>query len=191
LLSDEAYSDFVKEENFISLGSIDREKTHSIIFNSISKNYGISGWRLGYIIGNKSLINGVLKVNQHLITCPATILELYVEKYFQDILDITLPQISSLLDHRKELSDFMKKIGLNKMDGTATFYFFVSILPSRLNSEEFCTKLLQEGKISTVPGKGYGDSCDKYIRVSFGTASMRENKRGLLAIKQMIEATSL
>jgi aspartate aminotransferase/aminotransferase len=72
LFSDEAYSEFVDDGSFVSLGSIDRNKTHSVVFNSISKNYGISGWRLGYVIGNEQLIFNVLKVNQHLITCPVS-----------------------------------------------------------------------------------------------------------------------
>ena len=56
------------------------KELETIIINSISKNFGISGWRLGYIITNEKLINQILKINQHLITCPPTILEYYIEK---------------------------------------------------------------------------------------------------------------
>ena len=113
LLSDEAYSEFVDNNIFISPGKIDREKKHTIVFNSISKNYGISGWRLGYVIGQEDLIFNILKINQHLITCPSTVLEYYVEKYFYDILDVTKPQISTLMIKRKQIAEFMTQIGLN------------------------------------------------------------------------------
>lgn len=189
LLSDEAYSDFVPKDKFISPGSIDLDKRNVIIFNSISKNYGISGWRLGYVIGNNNVMNNILKINQHIITCPATILEYYVEKYFYDILHFTIPQIESLLINRRILMNYMDEIDLSYMPGEATFYFFISIKDSVLKSEDFCTKLLQDCYISTVPGIGYGYSCDNFIRVSFGTATMSENKRGLMAIKEMIEET--
>ena len=82
ILSDEAYSDFVyNQDRFISFGNLDVKKENSIIINSISKNFGISGWRLGYIITNEKLINQILKINQHLITCPPTMLEYYIEKH--------------------------------------------------------------------------------------------------------------
>jgi aminotransferase len=190
LLCDEAYSEFVDDNGFISPGKLDREKKHTIIFNSISKNYGISGWRLGYVIGDENLIFNILKVNQHIITCPATILEFYVKQYFYDILKHTEPQIKELIQKRKEVARFMKEIGLNALPGEATFYFFVSIAPSQLSSEEFCTKLLHEYFISTVPGIGYGRSCDKFIRVSIGTSSIEEIKPALKKIKTLIDDTS-
>jgi len=189
LLSDEAYSDFLIAGKFISLGKLDREKKHSIICNSISKNYGISGWRLGYIIGNPELIYNVLKVNQHLLTCPATILEYYLAKHFDRILEITLPQVAEVVKKRSELARYMDEIGLSCLPGTATFYFFVSIAPSRLTSQEFATHLLQNDLISVVPGLGYGESCDAFVRVSVGTASMEENRHGLRKIKELIEMT--
>jgi len=190
LFSDEAYSEFTDENTFISPAKIDREKKHTVVFNSISKNYGISGWRLGYVVANEKIIFNILKINQHLITCPSTILEYYVEKYFYDILEITNPQIKALVQKRKEIAAYMQSIGLQALPGSATFYFFVSISPSQLTSEEFCTKLLHEYYISTVPGLGYGLSCDKFIRISIGTAPTDELKKGLLTIKELIEKTS-
>ncbi|MEO5570199.1 MAG: pyridoxal phosphate-dependent aminotransferase [Bacteroidia bacterium] len=190
IMSDEAYSDFVNDDSFISPAKIDREKKHTIIFNSISKNYGISGWRMGYVISNEKLVYQVLKVNQHLLTCPATILEYYVSKHFDEILEITLPQIRELINKRKRLSDYMDKIGMKRFPGEATFYFFVSIDPSKLSSEEFCTRLLKEEYICVVPGIGYGKTCDRFIRVSIGTATYEEIIHGLNKIKEFITLTS-
>ena len=139
LLSDEAYSDFVQGDSFASLARIDAKKSNSIVFNSLSKNLGFSGWRLGYVISNPELIFQVLKLNQHLITCPATILEHYVCRHFDRIIEITKPQIAELLRRREALARYMDQIGLTYLDGNATFYFFVSTGPSRLGSEDFCT----------------------------------------------------
>lgn len=190
LLCDEAYSDFLVDGLFISLGRLDREKTHAVVFNSMSKNYGISGWRVGYVIANAKLIENILKVNQHLITCPATILEYYLARHFRELLEITKPQIRDVVSKRNRLAEYMDGIGLSYLPGAATFYFFVSIKPSRLGSEEFCTRLLQEELISVVPGIGYGKSCGAFVRVSVGTASIEENMRGLSKIKELIERTS-
>ncbi len=191
LLSDEAYSEFVLDDSFISCGALDPEKKHTIVCNSMSKNYGMSGWRIGYVIGRPGLMDEVLKINQHLITCPPAILEHYLVKHFDEILEITRPQIDDVVRRRRELAVFMDELGMAYLPGDSTFYFFVSIARSGLTSEEFCTRLLTERRVSTVPGIGYGKSCDRFIRVSVGTESMERTKRGILTVKQLIEETAV
>lgn len=183
ILSDETYSDFLTDDSFVSLGKLDREKNHVILFNSISKNYGVSGWRLGYVVAHEHVISNVLKVNDHVITCPPTILEYYVAKHFHRILDITTPQIHDVVRRRAKMANYMDEIGLGYMEGTATFYLFVSISPSELTSEQFCTRLLEEDHVSVVPGLGYGESCDSFVRVSVGASTDEENKFGLRKIR--------
>ncbi len=190
LLSDEAYSDFLVGDKFYSLGLFDEDKSNIIVCNSISKNFGISGWRVGYVITNASLINQILKVNQHLITCPATLLEYYLAKHYDEIVTITYPQIAAVVNTRNQIAKFMDSLELRYLPGTATFYLFVSIAPSNLTSEEFCTRLLMEEHISTVPGIGYGKSCDSFIRVSVGTETIEDIKYGITKIKKLIEKTS-
>ena len=125
ILSDEAYSEFCDhKDSFISLGNFDNQFKRTIIVNSISKNYGISGWRIGYAISNASIINNLNNLNQHLITCAPTILQNYVEKYFYQIIKITHPQIKKLLQKRKKLMLYMNEINLNYIYGAATFYFY-------------------------------------------------------------------
>jgi aspartate/methionine/tyrosine aminotransferase/acyl-coenzyme A synthetase/AMP-(fatty) acid ligase len=190
ILSDEAYSDFtLKSDPFISLGNLDTTFSHSIVVNSISKNYGISGWRLGYIITNEALTDQILKLNQHLITCPPTILQYYIAKHFAEIIKITKPQILSVVEKRNEVKEYLNSVGLTALDGKATFYLFVSIAPTKLGSEEFCTRLLNEKHICIVPGIGYGKSCDAFVRLSIGTESMERIKAGINEIKKLIDET--
>ena len=191
LLSDEAYSDFVPENNqFISLGSIDSSLKNSIVCNSISKNYGISGWRLGYVISNEKLIFQILKINQHLITCPATILEYYIEKHFDDIIKITKPQIKTIVEFRARVASYMKSLGLSFSDGEAAWYFFLSISPTKLSSNEFSMRLLNEYNVCVVPGVGYGKTCDSYVRLAVGSESWERVKLGIDKIKELIIKTS-
>lgn len=186
LLADEAYSDFLTEE-FVSCGVQDPEKRHTILCNTMSKNHGMSGWRIGYVIANAEIIEQVGKINQHLITCPPTILEYYLERYFDDILAVTKPQIRELAVKRALIGEYMKQLGMCYLDGSATFYFFVRIAESGLSSEAFCKRLLAEKKVCVVPGIGYGESCDGFVRVSVGTESLDRTKGGIRAIHEMIQ----
>ena len=191
LLSDEAYSEFIPEDaDFHSLGKIDKNKEHSVICNSISKNYGMSGWRLGYIITNAALLNEILKINQHLITCPATILEHYISKHFFGILDITKPQIRKVIAHRKRVAEYLDYVGIKHLEGSAAWYLFASIEPSKLGSDEFCTILLKDHHICCVPGIGYGKSCDKQIRICVGTETWERTVKAVDKIRELIDTTS-
>lgn len=189
ILSDEAYSDFVSEEPFISMGVFDKEKKRTFVINSISKCLGVSGWRVGYVIGNKMNMEGILKINQHLITCPTTIIEFCLVKYFDIILEKTAPQIKDVLGQRAQIAQFMDEIGLKYLPGSGTFYFMVSIEESKLRSEDFASELLLKYNVSAVPGFGYGESVDKFIRVSVGAESMERVKKGLSTIKKLIDLT--
>jgi aspartate aminotransferase/aminotransferase len=191
LLCDEAYSDFVAaSDRFISGGVGDPDKRHTIICNSMSKNYGMSGWRVGYLIANEPLVGHILKINQHLVTCPATILSHYLVQHFDDLLEVTKPQIAAVVDWRAEVQQHLDRMGLSYLPGPATFYLFVSIADSSLTSDEFCTRLLDERHVCVVPGIGYGASCDGFVRLSVGTESRERTLQGLEAIRDLVEETA-
>lgn len=191
IISDEAYSDFVLNEPFISMGYFDKKKERIFILNTFSKNLGMSGWRIGYVITNDRLVNLILKLNQHLITCPTTLIEYYLIKYFDKIISTTRPQIKKIVEKRSAIAKFMDKIGLKYLPGSGTFYFCVSIDSSKLTSEEFATRLLKEYFISTVPGIGYGKSLDKFLRVGIGIENISRIKKSLLSISQLINETKI
>ena len=141
------------------------------------------------MISNPDLIYLILKLNQHLITCPTTLIELYLVKHFNKIISNTTPQIKQVILKRQAVANLMDEIGLKYLPGSGTFYFCVSIEGSRLKSEEFAMKLLEEHHVCTVPGRGYGDSLDCFLRVSIGTESIDRIKKGLLAIRNLINET--
>ena len=191
LVADEAYSDFVlPEDHFVSCATFDATKEHTIVCNSMSKNYGMSGWRIGYVIANRELIQQLLKINQHLITCPATVLQHYLVQHFDDVLRITKPQIRELLERRRVVGRHLDALGLQALPGSSTFYFFVSIAPSSLRSEDFCDRLLEEAGVCVVPGVGYGPSCDEFIRISIGAEPLDRTRRGVQAVKDLIVRTA-
>ncbi|HVZ71801.1 MAG TPA: pyridoxal phosphate-dependent aminotransferase [Polyangia bacterium] len=188
ILADEAYSDFVLDDGFTSFGKIDPELRNTIVCNSISKNFGISGWRLGYVFSRSDLIYQILKINQHVVTCPATILQYYVAKHWDELQQVCRPQIVTLSEKRAQVARLLEKHGLGVLPGSSTFYFFVSTAPSKLSSEEFATRLLKEDHIAVVPGSGYGASCDAFVRVSFGTEPLDAIDVALGKMRKLIDA---
>jgi len=188
-ISDEAYSDFLIDEKFISFGVVDPSFEHTIIVNSISKNFGISGWRIGYLISNPRVVYNALKLNQHMMTCAPTPLLMFLDKHFDEIISQTKPQIEALIMKRKRIRGFIDDLGIKVEPGTSTFYFFVDISASKLDSVAFCDRLLSEQFVAAVPGIGYGQTCDRHIRISFGTESDERVYEGLKKIRHLIDTT--
>lgn len=191
IVSDEVYSEYVLDPaDFISAGALDPDKSHTIVCSSLSKNYSVSGWRIGYAITNAALSHQILKLNQHLITCPATILEWYVVRHFHEVLAITAPQIRAVVEKRREVTAMLDAAGLRYLPGEGTFYLFVSIAESALGSEAFCTRLLEEHGVSAVPGIGYGESCDGFIRLSVGSEDVERIRTGIERVARLVAETS-
>lgn len=186
LLVDEAYSDFVLNENFISVGRLNHSKKNLIIVNSLSKNMGISGWRIGYAISNAKFIKQILKLNQHIITCAPSILMIYLERYFDNILKVTRPQIKSLLMKRDKVKNILEKHNLEYLPGTSTFYFLVNIKKFKGTSTDFALKMLKKHKIAVVPGSAYGESTKKFIRVGIGTESLERIEQAIVLISKEV-----
>lgn len=186
LLVDEAYSDFVLNKKFISAGRMLPSKKNLIIVNSLSKNMGISGWRIGYAISNKLFIKNLLKLNQHIVTCAPSILMNYLEKYFENILKVTRPQIKTLVKKRDKIKIILKKNNLKYLPGTSTFYFLVNIENYLGTSTDFALKMLNKHRIAVVPGSAYGDSTKRFIRVGVGTESIERIEQALVLISKEI-----
>ncbi len=188
LLVDEAYSDFVRPGLFHSAIDFDPERKTVIIANSLSKNMGMSGWRIGYLIAHPKLIAQVLKLNQHMITCAPTVLQAYLVKYFQRIIDITLPQAQEVAFKRDRVALKMNELGIRYLSGSSTFYFFVDIGDFPATSLDLSLYLLLFHNIATVSGSAYGESTERFLRLSIGAESEERIADALTVISFVLQS---
>lgn len=186
LLVDEAYSDFVIDDPFVSMAEVVPDKDGIIIVNSLSKNMGISGWRIGYVITSPALIEQLLKLNQHLVTCAPSILLYYLARYFDNITALTLPQVRQVVEKRKRIAAVMDELGLKRLGGESTFYFFVSVEDFPGSSLDLALHLLLTEGIAVVPGSAYGASTERFVRVSIGTESEERIAEALQSLRDAI-----
>ena len=187
ILADEAYSDFLApSDKFISFASADKTKEHCLVVNSLSKNMGMSGWRVGYAIAHKDVIRQLLKVNQHLITCAATVLQDYMAEHFDDILSATIPQAIQMAEKRKQVQEIMNRLGIVAMKGTGTFYFLIDVSEFSGTTDELVYDLLINYNIATVPGSAYGESTKEFVRFGIGVESLEDIEKCLNIIKEFL-----
>ena len=191
ILSDEAYSDFLNTNNkFISFASIDKTKEHCLVVNSLSKNMGMSGWRVGYAISHSDIIAQLLKLNQHLVTCAPTVLQDYMADHFDEILAYTLPQARSMADKREKVQKILDEIGIPALKGVGTFYFLLDVSEFKGTTEELVYGLLLNHNIATVPGIAYGESTKDFIRFGIGVENLEDIQNSLKIIKEYLQCSN-
>lgn len=192
VLVDEAYSDFTAEEGqFRSMANVVPNLDGIIVVNSLSKNLGMSGFRIGYTIAEPELINVLLKLNQHIITCAPSILLYYVSEYFDDIIRVTMPQIRKLVEKRARIAAMMDRIGLKYITGGGSFYFFVSLEDAKSSGFDIALNLLLSKGVAVVPGSAYGRSTERFLRISIGTETDERIEEGLWHIKNALTEAEL
>jgi len=149
------------------------------VLQSISKDLGLSGWRIGYIIADKDVINAIVPLNQHLITCAPTVLQLALADNYKEIRVNAKKNIAELMSKRELVRKLLVEYELFPLEGNSTFYFFIDIGRYVMDVKKFCYDLLMEDYVSVIPGVAYGNSTSTFIRISFAAEPLDRIKTGL------------
>ena len=177
----------MEKDSFLSFAKLDRNRENVIVVNSLSKNMGMSGWRVGYVIGHKTIIKQMLKLNQHMITCAASILQEYMSEHFFEILENTIPQAIETANKREAVRKMMDNLGIRALQGAGTFYFLIDVSDFPGETEELAYDLLLNHNIATVPGEAYGESTKRFLRFGIGVEGLEDIERSLRKIKEFLD----
>ncbi len=176
LISDEIYDDIVFEGEVVTpLNYMSLERC--IVVNGFSKAYAMTGWRLGYVIASKEVIDGVVKVLQNAVSCVPPFIQYagYIALTSEESRKFISQLVNELRRRRDELykvlSKFSDVIGVVKPQGA--FYYFIDISRFGKSSREFSMYLAEKHGITTVPGAAFG-GYDTHIRLSYGSVTVEE-----------------
>lgn len=185
VLSDEIYGELTYGIKHTSIANIESMKERTIIVGGFSKCYAMTGWRLGYAIGNESVIKAMTKIHQFAImSAPTTSQYAAVEAVRNGDSDIE-DMKREYNKRRRYLIDRLNEIGLDCFEAKGAFYVFPSIKSTGLSSEEFCERLLREKKVAVIPGNAFGDSGEGFVRISYAY-SLNTIKKALDRIEEFI-----
>lgn len=186
VLSDEIYSELTYGSNHVSIASIPGMKERTIVINGFSKSYAMTGWRLGYAVGPKVIIEQMIKIHQFAIMCaPTTSQYAAVEALKNGDPDVVMMR-EAYDARRKFLVRAFNDMGLPCFEPFGAFYVFPCIKELGMTSEEFATKLLQEEKVAVVPGTAFGDCGEGFLRISYAY-SIENLKIALERIQRFVE----
>lgn len=187
IISDEVYQHIVFDGNkHISISTIEGMKEHTVIIDSWSKAYAMTGWRVGYAAGPEWLVSNITKLQENVVACAATPCQyaaLEALRGPQDYVDYMVSQYKERRDIIVEKLNEIPGISCKKPKGT--FYAFANIKGTGMSSVDFAMKLLEEKQVVIVPGTAFGDSGEGYVRISFAT-SKEEIAKGMELIKEFV-----
>ena len=186
ILSDEIYAELTYGDKHVSIASFPEIKDKTLVVNGFSKAYAMTGWRLGYICGNKVLISQMKKIHQYAIMCsPTTAQYAAAEALKKQCDDDVSKMVREYNRRRRVLVDGFKRLGLECFEPLGAFYMFPSIKSTGLSCEEFCERLLMEEKVLVVPGNAFGECGEGFIRACYA-ASMEDITEALKRIERFI-----
>ena len=184
-ITDEIYAELTYEGKHVSIAEFEQIKDRVIVINGFSKAYSMTGYRIGYILGHKDLINMILKIHQYAIMCATTPCQYAcIEAVYNGDSDIE-EMFNSFKQRRNYIVKELNRIGLKTHMPAGAFYVFPSIKVTGLSSEDFCEKLLDEENLALVPGNAFGDTGEGYVRISYAY-SLDEIKKAIEKLEHFL-----
>lgn len=169
VISDEVYDCLTYNGKHTSFSEIKGMRKRAIILNGFSKSYAMTGFRIGYIMASSELINAMLLIHQYTMLCApitAQIGAIEALKYG----DFEMEKMVREYNRRRHLIvKGLNKIGLDCFEPKGAFYAFPSIESTKLSSNAFSEKLLNEYKVAAVAGDVFGASGAGFLRCSYAT----------------------
>lgn len=167
-----------------SIATLPEMKERTLYINSLSKEFCMTGWRLGYVLGPANIITAMSKLQENVAACAplpsqyAAIEALRLDKDYSS-------GMASIFAARRDVlvEEIKKSKNLSPVIPDATFYMMINISKTRKKSVEFAYDVLKHAHVAVVPGITYGDICDDYIRIAFTI----EEKKIIEGVRRLVK----
>ena len=188
IISDEVYRTLVFDDcKHQSILQYEFAKKHTVLIDSLSKEFSMTGWRIGYAVGPEEIISSMIKFQENVAACvnvPSQYALVDAYKVESDDRNRMLKEFEKRRDILCEGLGKIPVVSFVKPQGA--FYLFLNIGKLHMDSEEFAYKLLETQHIAVVPGKAYGENYDSYVRIAF-TKNIEMIKAAIKGIKDFVE----
>jgi len=187
VVSDEVYEHFVYGNNKqVSIASFGEDiKKLTLISNSVSKTYAMTGWRIGYTSGPKEIIKAMDNLQGHSTSNPTSIAQMAAIEALSGPQESVKLMVKAFDERRKFIFKRLNEIdGISCVEPEGAFYAFPDISGTGMDSMAFASKLLEEALVAVVPGIAFGS--DKHVRLSYAT-SIHEITRGMDRIEKWLK----
>ncbi len=171
VVSDEIYDRLVYNFEHVCFPALDEGlRQRTVLLGGFSKDYAMTGWRIGYACGPADIIKGLVRIHQYTImSAPTTAQDAAIEA-----LKTGEPYVQEMVTEydrrRKLLVNGLNRLGLSTFEPKGAFYTFPNIKASGMDDETFAETLLKEEGVAVVPGNAFGPGGDGFVRACYATA---------------------
>jgi LL-diaminopimelate aminotransferase len=167
LLSDNAYSEIYYDNarKPVSLLEIPGAKDVTIELHSFSKSYNMTGWRLGFAVGNSELVAGLLRAKTNIDSGPLLAVQDACTKVLARSEAFSEPIRQTYRERREAMLAGLQTLGIEYFRPEATFFVWARV-PGGGSSMDFTKKLIDKAGIVVTPGVGFGDEGEGYFRLA-------------------------
>ena len=170
IVCDDVYKEFYytpEKPYFIHDNPLFRKNLINII--SFSKNFSLSGWRIGFLMGPPELVEQIFSIHDTLVNC-APVVSQYAAIAALKFEERILPEVMAYYaEHRKLMGEYLESLAeyVDFVWPDGSYYFFPKIKNLK-DSEKFCFDMLRDAKIAAVHGSAFGEGGEGHIRLCFG-----------------------
>ncbi len=187
LVNDAAYSEVYYDDAFRppSVLQVEGAKDVAIELQSLSKMFNMTGWRVGFAVGNKDAIATLNKLKSNLDSKQFPAVSLAGA---HALLTVSNRETLELYRRRRDiLCNGLRELGWNVRSPEATFYIWARV-PAGYTSAEFARLMLEKASINVIPGSGYGEYGEGFIRMSLTVMGDKNGERIAEAVRRIGEA---
>lgn len=189
VISDEVYKCLIYDNiPFRSIAAIEGMRERTILINSLSKEFCMTGYRIGYVLAPEEIIAAMTKLQENVCACAPLPSQYAAIKALSGEEDYSKNMVDIFTERRNVLYEGLSKI--EKFDvkaPEATFYMMVDISKTGMNSIDFCYAMLRAVHVAAVPGVTYGQCCNHYVRIAF-TLDIEKIKEGVRRITEFVSS---
>lgn len=190
VITDEVYKCLIYDKSLYaeSIAALPGMKERTIVVNSLSKEFCMTGWRVGYVLASEPVVSVMTKFQENIAACAPLPSQYAAIEALRPGTDYSANMASVFRRRRDVLMDELRKTDKIVCDAPeATFYAMLDISKTGMKSEEFAYALLKAVQVAVVPGITYGDMCDGYVRLAF-TINEDKIREGVRRIITFVES---
>ena len=189
VISDEVYKCLIYDNvPFRSIVSIEGMRERTILINSLSKEFCMTGYRIGYVLAPEEIIAAMTKLQENVCACAPLPSQYAAIKALGGEEDYSKNMVDIFTERRNVLYEGLSKIEkFNVKASEATFYMMVDISKTGMDSIDFCYAMLRAVHVAAVPGVSYGKCCNHYVRIAF-TLDIEKIKEGVNRIREFVNS---
>lgn len=172
VISDEVYEKIVYDgEKHYCMASFPSMQERTLVVNSFSKTYAMTGLRVGCVYGPKDLVSKLWLCHQYFVACVDTFAQYAALAALEGPQDFVKDMVTEFDRRRRFTFKRLHEIGgFSCVNPKGAFYMFPNIRVFNMSSEEFALFLLREAHVSAVPGSAFGSNGEGYIRLSYAAS---------------------